>query len=130
MEKLFAAGAKDVYLTPIQMKKNRPGTLLGIIANRQDEAALTEVILRETTTMGLRVLPISRHETQREFKKIPTAYGDVTVKLKILNGKVIQSVPEYEECVRLANEHGVSLSEIYQATHQAMKEGDQKDAIS
>ncbi|HTX78322.1 MAG TPA: nickel pincer cofactor biosynthesis protein LarC, partial [Longilinea sp.] len=63
MEKLFAAGAKDVYLTPIQMKKNRPGTLLGIIANRQDEAALTEVILRETTTLGLRVLPISRHET-------------------------------------------------------------------
>jgi uncharacterized protein (TIGR00299 family) protein len=130
MEKLFAAGAKDVYLTPIQMKKNRPGTLLGIIANRQDEAALTEVILRETTTMGLRVLPISRHETQREFKKIHTAYGDMTVKLKILNGKVVQSVPEYEECVRLANEHGVSLSDIYQATHQAMKEGDQKDAIS
>jgi pyridinium-3,5-bisthiocarboxylic acid mononucleotide nickel chelatase len=124
MEKLFAAGAKDVYLTPIQMKKNRPGTLLGVIAYRQDEAALSELILRETTTLGLRVLPISRHETQREFRKIHTNYGDLTVKLKFLNGKVIQSVPEYDECVRLANENGVSLAEIYESAHQALKEGE------
>jgi uncharacterized protein (TIGR00299 family) protein len=68
MEKLFAAGARDVYLTPIQIKKNRPGTLLGVIAYRHDEAALAELILRETTTLGLRVLPISRHEAHREFR--------------------------------------------------------------
>ncbi|HMB21909.1 MAG TPA: nickel pincer cofactor biosynthesis protein LarC, partial [Anaerolineales bacterium] len=113
MEKLFAAGAKDVFLTPIQMKKNRPGTLLGVIANRRDESTLAELILRESTTLGLRVQPISRYEAQREFKQIQTIYGNLTVKQKLLNGKIIQSVPEYDECIRLANENGVSLKEIY-----------------
>ena len=121
MEKLFAAGARDVYLTSIQMKKNRPATLLGIIAYRRDEVSLAELILRETTTLGLRVLAIERYEAQREFRQIQTAYGKLTVKEKILNGKIVQSVPEYEECVRLANEKNVSLAEIYQAAQQALK---------
>jgi len=120
MEKLFAAGARDVYLTPIQMKKNRPGTLLGVIAYRRDEPALAELILRETTTLGLRVQPIVRYEAQREFRQIHTIYGTLNVKLKILNGKVIQSVPEYDECVRLANDNGVSLTEIYRSANQAL----------
>jgi len=117
MEKLFAAGALDVYLTPIYMKKNRPATLLGVIARRQDETALAELILRETTTLGLRVQPIYRYEAQREFCQVQTPYGDLTVKLKIINGQIIQAVPEYDECVRLANQHGVSLAEIYTAAH-------------
>jgi uncharacterized protein (TIGR00299 family) protein len=121
MEKLFAAGAKDVFLTPIQMKKNRPATLLGVIAYRRDESALAELLLRETTTLGLRVQPISRYEAQREFKRIQTRYGNLTVKQKLLNGKVIQSVPEYDECVRLANENGVSLAEVYRSAHQALE---------
>jgi len=121
MEKLFAAGAKDVYLTPIQMKKNRPGTLMGVIAYRRDEAALTELILRETTTLGLRSLPIGRHEALRDFKQIQTEYGKLTVKLKVLNGKVIQSVPEYDECVRLANENNVSLAEIYRSAQHTLE---------
>lgn len=121
MEKLFAAGARDVYLTPIQMKKNRPATLLGVIAYRRDEAALAEIILRETTTLGLRVFPIRRYEAQREFRQVQTAYGSLTVKQKILDGKVIQTVPEYDECARLANEHGVSLAEIYQSAHQVLE---------
>ena len=122
MEKLFAAGALDVFLTPIQMKKNRPGTLLGVIAFRRDEAALAELILRETSTLGLRVQPISRYEAQREYRKIRTAYGDLTMKLKILNGKVIHSVPEYDECVRQANQNSVSLTEIYQSAYEALKD--------
>lgn len=120
MEKLFAAGARDVYLTPIQMKKNRPGTLLGIIAYRRDELALAELILRETTTLGLRVQPIVRYEAQREFRQIQTIYGTLNVKLKIINGKVIQSVPEYDECVRLATDNGVSLTEIYRSANQVL----------
>jgi uncharacterized protein (TIGR00299 family) protein len=121
MEKLFSAGARDVYMTPIQMKKNRPATLLGVIAYRRDEAALAEIILRETTTLGLRVLPIGRYEAQRELKLIQTAYGKLTVKLKILDGKVVQSVPEYEDCVRLANENHVSLAEIYRAVQKVLE---------
>jgi uncharacterized protein (TIGR00299 family) protein len=113
MERLFAAGALDVYLTPIYMKKNRPATLLGVIAKRQDEATLAELILRETTTLGLRVQPIHRYEAQRDFRLVSTCYGEVKVKQKIINGLVIQSMPEYDDCVRLANENGVSLTEIY-----------------
>ncbi len=121
MEKLFSAGALDVFLTPIQMKKNRPGTLLGVIAHRKDETALAELILRETTTLGMRVQSIRRYEAQREFSLIHTAFGSLTVKHKILNGKVFQSVPEYEECVRLAKDNHVSLAEIYQSAFQAMQ---------
>jgi uncharacterized protein (TIGR00299 family) protein len=121
MEKLFAAGAKDVYLTPIQMKKTRPATLLGVIALRRDEAALAELILRETTTLGLRVLPIVRHEGKFETRQVQTVHGKVTVKDKIMNGKVLQSIPEYDDCVRLANENNVSLAEIYKIVHQALE---------
>lgn len=121
MEKLFAMGARDVYLTPIQMKKNRPGTLLAVIALRRDEAALAELLLRESTTLGLRVQAIERYAAQREFKKIETVYGTLTVKQKVLNGKVIQSVPEYDECVRLAKDSSVSLAEIYKAAHIALE---------
>ncbi len=115
MQKLFAAGALDVYLTPIYMKKNRPATLLGVIARRQDESTLAELILRETTTLGLRVHPIYRYEAQRDFRLIHTPYGDLNVKLKIINGQVVQAMPEYDDCVRLANENGVSLADIYAA---------------
>jgi len=115
MQKLFAAGALDVYLTPIYMKKNRPATLLGVIARRQDESTLAELILRETTTLGLRVHPIYRYEAQRDFRLIHTPYGDLNVKLKIINGQVVQAMPEYDDCVRLANENGVGLADIYAA---------------
>ena len=121
MEKLFAAGARDVFLTPIQMKKNRPGTLLGVIALRRDEAALAELILRETSTLGLRVQPIDRYAAQREFRQIQTPYGSLTIKEKILDGKVIQSVPEYDECVRMAKENSVSLADIYKSAQQALQ---------
>ncbi len=121
MEKLFSAGALDVFLTPIQMKKNRPGTLLGVIALRRDETALADLILKETSTLGLRVQPIGRYEAHREFGHVHTAYGDLTVKQKILNGRVIQSVPEFDECVRLAKENHVSLAQIYQSTYQALE---------
>jgi len=121
MEKLFAAGALDVYLTPIYMKKNRPATLLGVIARRQDEAALAELILRETTTLGMRVHPIYRYEANRDFRLVHTPFGDLNVKQKIINGQVVQSMPEYDECVRLANEHGVSLADIYIAVNKQLE---------
>lgn len=115
VEKLFAAGALDVYLTPIYMKKNRPATLLGVIARRTDEAALAQIILSETSTFGLRVIPLRRYEAQREFQKAVTAYGEVRIKMKILDGQTVQAAPEYEDCVRLAKEQGVPLGQVYQA---------------
>lgn len=115
MEKLFQAGALDVYLTPIYMKKNRPGTLLGVVARRQDEPALARMILSETTTLGLRVQPVYRYTAQREFQTVHTPFGDVPLKVKLLDGKPIQASPEYEDCARLAQEQGVLLAEVYAA---------------
>ncbi|MBA3072537.1 MAG: nickel pincer cofactor biosynthesis protein LarC [Anaerolineae bacterium] len=121
MDKLFASGARDVFMTPIHMKKNRPGILLGVIALRKDEATLAELLLRETTTLGLRVQPIGRYEASREFQQLDTPYGKVTIKAKIMDGKVIHATPEYDDCVRLAKENQVSLLEIYQTVNQHLK---------
>ncbi|HCS38049.1 MAG TPA: nickel pincer cofactor biosynthesis protein LarC [Anaerolineaceae bacterium] len=121
MDKLFASGARDVFMTSIHMKKNRPGILLGVIALRKDEAALAELLLRETTTLGLRVQPIGRYEASREFRQLDTPFGKVTIKAKIMDGKVIHATPEYDDCVRLAKENQVSLLEIYQTVNHHLK---------
>lgn len=115
MQRLFEAGALDVYLTPIYMKKNRPGTLLGVVARRQDEPSLARLVLAETTTLGLRVQPVYRYTAQREFQTVATPYGEVKVKVKIIDGRAVQAVPEYDDCARLAHEKGVALAEIYSA---------------
>ncbi|MCE1253246.1 MAG: nickel pincer cofactor biosynthesis protein LarC [Anaerolineae bacterium] len=119
MEKLFAAGAADVYMVPMYMKKNRPATLLGVIARRQDEARLAQTILRETTSLGVRVLPLVRYEAQRRFEKVPTPFGEATIKIKLLDGRPVQAMPEYDECLRLAAECDAHLPDVYAAVLQA-----------
>ena len=115
MNRLFAAGALDVYLTPIYMKKNRPATLLGVVARRQDEPALAQLILAETSTLGMRVQPVYRYTAQREFSKVSTPFGEVPVKLKLLDGRPIQAMPEYDACAQIAAEKNVPLAEVYTA---------------
>lgn len=115
MNRLFETGALDVYLTPIYMKKNRPATLLGVVAKRQDEPALAHIILEETSTLGMRVQPVYRYTAQREFRQVATPYGDVPVKIKFLDGRAIQAMPEYDACDRIAREKQVALSEVYTA---------------
>ncbi len=114
-EKLFAAGARDVWLTPIQMKKGRPGVLLSVLAPAELESALADIILEETTTLGLRVVPVRRHEAQRALRPVSTPFGAVPVKLKWVGGRLMGAAPEYEECVRLAREHGVPVRRVYEA---------------
>ncbi len=115
MNRLFAAGALDVYLTPIYMKKNRPATLVGVVARRQDEPALARLILTETSTLGMRVQPVYRYTAQREFKTVSTPFGDVPVKIKLLDGRPIQAMPEYDACAALAEAKNVPLAEVYTA---------------
>jgi pyridinium-3,5-bisthiocarboxylic acid mononucleotide nickel chelatase len=123
MGRLFSAGALDVFFTPIYMKKNRPATMLSVIARKSDEADLARLILEETTTFGMRVQPIYRYEAERAFRNVQTEYGEVPLKLKILDGKVVQAAPEYEVCARLANEHNVPLAKVYAAaTRQSLDE--------
>jgi len=114
-EKLFAAGARDVWLTPIQMKKNRPGVLLSVLASAALEQTLTDIILRETTTLGVRVQPVQRHEAGRETRPIETPYGTVQVKLKRMGNELLGVMPEYDDCKRLAEEHGVPTRLVYEA---------------
>jgi pyridinium-3,5-bisthiocarboxylic acid mononucleotide nickel chelatase len=115
MNRLFAAGALDVYMTPIYMKKNRPATLLGVVARREDEPSLARIILTETSTLGMRVQPVYRYTAQREIKQVETVFGPVPVKIKLLDGRPIQAMPEYDACASLAAERGVPLAEVYTA---------------
>lgn len=119
MNRLFAAGALDVYMTPIYMKKNRPATLLGVVARRADEPTLAHLILSETSTLGIRVQPVYRYTAQREIQHVGTPYGEVPIKLKLLDGRPVQAMPEYDVCARLAEEKGVPLAEVYNAALQA-----------
>jgi pyridinium-3,5-bisthiocarboxylic acid mononucleotide nickel chelatase len=112
MDKLFQMGALDVYLTPIIMKKNRPATRLSIIGREEDESKLTDVILHETSTLGVRVSKIHRHEADRETRMIDTIFGKIPVKVKILNGKIVQATPEFDDCVKIAVVKEVPLTKV------------------
>ncbi|MFN8439996.1 MAG: nickel pincer cofactor biosynthesis protein LarC [Caldilineaceae bacterium] len=119
--KLFAAGALDVWTTPIQMKKGRPATLLSVLAPTTYETALTHLLLTETTTLGVRVHPIYRHEAERQMTTVQTRYGEVRVKLKIINGEVAGAKPEFDDCLRLAEEHKVAVRRVYEAVQRAIQ---------
>ncbi len=115
MERLFRAGALDVFFTPIYMKKNRPAIMLSVIARRQDEPGLAQILLHETTTFGLRVQHASRHEAGRETRNVATPYGDIRVKIKILDGKICQAAPEYDDCRKAAETFRLPPLTVYTA---------------
>jgi uncharacterized protein (TIGR00299 family) protein len=119
MGRLLESGALDVYFTPIMMKKNRPATRLSVIARREDEQKLCDLLLRETSTLGVRVQPVRRHEAERRFVSVPTRFGEVQVKLKILAGQVVQASPEYEDCAALARALDLPVAQVYNEALQA-----------
>jgi len=121
MDRLFAAGALDVWLTPVQMKKSRPGIVLAVLSAPEHEAALAQLLLRETTTLGVRVSSAHRHEAQREMASVQTPFGPVPVKLKRLEGRLIAAAPEFDDCRRLAEERGVPVREVYDAAAAAAR---------
>ena len=115
-DKLFAAGAKDVWFTPIQMKKNRPAVLLSALAPSSAEAALSHVILTETTTLGVRVHALRhRHEARREMRQADTSYGPVRVKLKFVSEQPTGATPEYDDCKTLAEQAKVPVRIVWEA---------------
>jgi pyridinium-3,5-bisthiocarboxylic acid mononucleotide nickel chelatase len=115
VEKAFAQGALDVFHTPIQMKKNRPGVLLTILCATTDQDRFTELLLRETTALGVRRSTCERRKLKREVIQVKTNFGNVEVKIGKLDGRNVQASPEFESCRRLAEEKGVPIKEIYQA---------------
>jgi uncharacterized protein (TIGR00299 family) protein len=112
-ERLLAAGALDVFSTPIVMKKNRPGVLLSVLAKAADVAALEDTLFRETPTLGVRRYPVQRHKLQRRPCTVPTPWGPVQGKLSWRAGQQPIFAPEYEDCARVARAHGVALREVY-----------------
>jgi pyridinium-3,5-bisthiocarboxylic acid mononucleotide nickel chelatase len=120
MEKLFAAGALDVFLTPIFMKKGRSATKLSVLCQPNDRDPLTEIILTETTTFGVRYYRVERSKLGRDFVEVQTEWGAVRVKRGYLRDEVIKAVPEYEDCKRLAEAHGVPLKTVYDAARNAV----------
>ena len=121
-EMLFNLGALDVWHTPIQMKKNRPGVLLAALVPQDLESAAVELILRETPTLGVRTRPVERYVAGREAAEIDTDLGAVRVKVKSLSGRPISVSPEFEDCRRIARETGLPFQEVFQrAMEQARK---------
>jgi uncharacterized protein (DUF111 family) len=115
MDRLFAAGALDVFLTPIQMKRNRPAVILSLMVERQKLDAALGVLFTETTTIGVRMHPVGRRKLEREALTVETAFGPVGVKLACLEGRIVNIAPEHRDCLRLAEEKGVPLKDVYQA---------------
>jgi uncharacterized protein (TIGR00299 family) protein len=111
-ERALEAGALDVFSTPIQMKKNRPGQLITVFCDPAKREELTELIFRETTTIGVRHSVIERNTLQRESILVKTNLGSVAVKVARLNGKILNAVPEYEECRKFAMERSLPLKEV------------------
>ena len=119
MERLFAAGALDVWFTPIQMKKDRPGVILSVLVPPDRTATVAQVMLRETPTLGVRVLPIERRVAERHVREVETPWGKVRVKEKWLNGERAAASPEYEDCARIAREQAIPLHQVFEAARKA-----------
>lgn len=113
MDLLFANGALDVYLTPIIMKKERPGVKLNVLYTYDKEEIIKKIVLLQTTTLGFRKYKVQRNMLKREFAKIKTKYGEITVKNAYYNGRIIKSKPEYEECKKIALDNNININEIY-----------------
>jgi len=112
LEKALAAGALDVYTTPVQMKKNRPGTLLSVLCKPADTNALMSLIFAETTTFGARTYRAQRRTLPREHVSVRTSFGDVRIKISRVNGRILHVAPEYEDCRKIAEEKNVPLQRV------------------
>jgi uncharacterized protein (TIGR00299 family) protein len=112
-DQLFAAGALDVFSTPIQMKKNRPGVLLSVLAAESALPILEAILFRETETFGVRRYPVERTKLQREAVTVETAWGPIRGKRGWRTGGAGVFTPEYEDCARIARQHGLALREVY-----------------
>ncbi|MBI4531789.1 MAG: nickel pincer cofactor biosynthesis protein LarC [Candidatus Latescibacteria bacterium] len=119
VERLFAEGAKDVYLTQVMMKKGRPGVLISVLADPGSTHRLSEILLNETTTLGVRIQEVQRIKMRREAKVVKTPLGDVRVKVGEMHGRR-RVTPEFEDCARVAKECGVPILDVYRIVERAI----------
>ena len=118
-ERLIEAGAADAWLTPVLMKKGRPGVLLSVLCPPEGSDRPLDLIFRESSTFGVRVGRLERHCLKRRFENVKTPWGEVRVKVGGWRGRDVTRSPEYEDCRRLAEQHGVPLKAVYEAAKAA-----------
>jgi uncharacterized protein (TIGR00299 family) protein len=118
-ERLFKAGALDVFLVPIQMKKNRPGTIITVLCRPQEREAMQEILFEETSTFGIRYQEIDRVSLEREMVQVETSAGSVQIKVGRRHGRIVQASPEFESCDRAARASQQPLKRIYEIALQA-----------
>jgi pyridinium-3,5-bisthiocarboxylic acid mononucleotide nickel chelatase len=123
MDRLYASGALEVFYVPVQMKKNRPGTLLTVIGPPERRSALSEVIFKETTTIGLRYSELDRECLTREIVSVPTPIGPVRFKLAWRDGRLLNAVPEFDDCAQLAAEKQLPVKEVQTIAVKAFDRG-------
>ena len=126
MDRLLEEGALDAFGMPVQMKKNRPGTLLTVLCKPEDASKLTQLIFTETTTLGVRRREEVRHTLARRWENVLTPWGEVRMKIASMNGTVTNYAPEYEDCRRIAAEHHVPLKTVIQEASRAYLVGEEK----
>jgi hypothetical protein len=126
IDRLFDQGALDAFGMPVQMKKNRPGTLLTVLCKPEDSGKLTQIIFTETTTLGVRRRDEVRQTLARRWENVRTQWGEVRIKIASMNGTVTNYAPEYEDCRRIAEEHRVPLKTVMQEAARQYLGKDQK----
>lgn len=115
---ILKSGARDVYLTPIIMKKGRPGVLLNVLTDLDLLESMEDLIFRETTTLGLRYQKTMCHRLERKLQSVPTPWGKINAKIGLKDGKVINVAPEYQDCAAAAEKSKIPLKEIYDFVKQ------------
>jgi hypothetical protein len=124
MDRLLEEGAWDAFGVPVQMKKNRPGMLLTVLCKPEDSDKLTQLLFTETSTLGVRRRDQVRQTLARRWEHVSTEWGEVRIKIASMNGTVTNYAPEYEDCRRIATEHGVPLKMVMQeASRQYLGKG-------
>jgi pyridinium-3,5-bisthiocarboxylic acid mononucleotide nickel chelatase len=122
MEKLYAAGALEVFYSAVQMKKNRPGTLMTIVARPERREAMTDIVFRESTTIGIRHQEVSRECLDREMVTVTTSLGAVRFKVARRDGQVLNAQPEFEDLAKLSAERGIPIKDVQALAHKAWLE--------
>ena len=112
MERLFKAGALDVTLTPVIMKKTRPGILITVLTPPGRDESAVEILLEETSTLGVRITEAVRRTLDREWVTVSTRYGRIRIKIGRLNGRIMNAAPEYEDCLTAARKRKVSVKAV------------------
>ncbi len=128
MEQAFEMGALDCWFTPIQMKKNRPAVMLSVLCRSDERSELSEMIYRETSTLGIRVREVDRDCLDREILSVATEFGPIDVKLGKLNGRVVNAMPEYDQVRRLALENGVAFRVVRDAALERVPNDQKRSA--